>query len=127
VQGEGGWIVATGALRTGVNIARIVYVLHVNQPYRITSFVQQLGRRGQNGEVSDSVVFVGVKTTRAWRRPEVVSTYTVEQVDKDALTAYLQAWGCLRTAIAGYIDGLSEAADCKAIDSIPCDHYTWVF
>jgi superfamily II DNA helicase RecQ len=89
VQGEGGWIVATGALGTGVNMAGIMYVLHVNRPYGMTSFVQQSGRGGRNGEVSDSVVFVGVKTTRAWRRTEVVSAYMVEQVDEDALTAHL--------------------------------------
>jgi superfamily II DNA helicase RecQ len=83
--------VATRALGTGVNIAGIAYVLYVNRPYRITSFVQQSGREGRNREVSDSVMFVGVKTTCAWRRAKVVFAYTVEQVDKDALTAYLQA------------------------------------
>jgi superfamily II DNA helicase RecQ len=63
VQGEGGWIVATRALGTEVNMARIVYVLHMDQPYRITSFVQQLERGGQNRAVSNLVVFIGVKTT----------------------------------------------------------------
>jgi ABC-type Fe3+ transport system permease subunit len=37
--GSGGWIVATGALGTGVNIEGIVYVVHVDRPYRLTSFV----------------------------------------------------------------------------------------
>ena len=69
---------ATGALRIGVNISGIVYVIHVDRLYDMTSFVQQSGRGGRNGEVSDSVVFVGVQTTRGWRRSEVVSIYTVE-------------------------------------------------
>lgn len=68
VQSGHGWIVATGALGTGVNISGTVYVIHVDRPYGMTSFVQQSGRGGRNGEVSDSVVFVGVQTTRGWRR-----------------------------------------------------------
>ena len=121
MRGPGGWIVATGALGTGVNMAGIVYVLHVDRPYGMTSFVQQSGRGGRNGEVSDSVVFVGVETTHAWRRPEVVSAYTVEQVDEDALTRYLQARCCRRKIIAEYMDGLDKV-DCAAIDGVPCDY-----
>jgi superfamily II DNA helicase RecQ len=118
--------VATRALGTGVNIAGIAYVLYVNRPYKITSFVQQFRREGRNEEVSDSVVFVGVKTTCAWQRAKVVSVYTVKQVDKDALTAYLQAWCCWRIVLAGYINGLSKAVDCEAIDGISCDYCTQV-
>ena len=51
---------ATGALGTGVNIKGIIYVIHVDWPYGLTSFVQQLGQRGQNGEVSDSVIIAQV-------------------------------------------------------------------
>jgi superfamily II DNA helicase RecQ len=92
----------------------------------MTSFVQQSRREGRNKEISDSVVFVRVKTTRVWRRAEVVSAYTVEQVNKDALTAYLQARCCRRTVLASYIDGLSEAVDCEAINGISCDYCTQV-
>ena len=118
---------ATGALRTGVNISGIVYVIHVDRPYGMTSFVQQSRRGGRNGEVSDSVVFVGVQTTRGWRRSEVVSAYTVEQVDEDALTEYLQAQCCRRKVIAGYIDELRSEVDCSSIDGILCDYCTEAF
>jgi superfamily II DNA helicase RecQ len=30
IKGSGGWIVVTKALRTGINIKEIVYVVHVN-------------------------------------------------------------------------------------------------
>lgn len=118
---------ATGALRTGVNISRIVYVIHVDRPYGMTSFVQQSGRGGRNGEVSDSVVFVGVQTTRGWRRSEVVSTYTVEQVDEDVLIEYLQAQCCRRKVITGYIDELRSEVDCSSIDGILCNYCTEAF
>jgi superfamily II DNA helicase RecQ len=39
IKGGGGWIVATRALGTGINIKGIVYVVHVDQPYGLTSFI----------------------------------------------------------------------------------------
>jgi superfamily II DNA helicase RecQ len=122
VQGKGGWIVATGALGTGVNIAGVVYVLHINRPYSITSFVQQSGRGGRNGEVSDSVVFVSAQNTYRWRRKEVVSAYSVEQVDEDALTEYIQAQCCRRRVIGRYIDGAGKEVNCEGIEGISCDY-----
>jgi superfamily II DNA helicase RecQ len=63
----GGWIVATGALRTGINIKGIIYVIYVDRPYGLTSFLQQLGRGGRNREVSDSIIIVRVQNSRDWR------------------------------------------------------------
>ena len=59
----GGWIVATGALGTGINIEGIIYVIHVDRPYGLTSFLQQSGRGGRNGEVSDSIIIVQVQNS----------------------------------------------------------------
>jgi superfamily II DNA helicase RecQ len=58
-----GWIVATGALGTGINIEGIIYVIHVDRPYGLTSFLQQSGRGGRNGEVSDSIIIVQVQNS----------------------------------------------------------------
>ncbi|OAF54167.1 hypothetical protein VC83_09522 [Pseudogymnoascus destructans] len=54
-QGSGGWIVATGALGTGINIPGIIYVVHIDRPYGLTSFAQQSGRGGREGEVKQGV------------------------------------------------------------------------
>jgi superfamily II DNA helicase RecQ len=59
----GGWIVATGALRTGINIEGITYVIHVDRPYGLTSFVQQSGQGGRNGEVSKSIIIIRVQNS----------------------------------------------------------------
>ncbi|KAH9203254.1 hypothetical protein DL95DRAFT_321778, partial [Leptodontidium sp. 2 PMI_412] len=67
IQGPGGWIVATGALDTGINIEGIVYIVHIDRSYGLTSFAQQSGRGGRSGEVSDSIVVVRAKTTSGWR------------------------------------------------------------
>jgi len=56
---SGGWILATSALGTRVNIADIIYVVHVDRLYGITSFMQQSGRGGRSGEVSDSIIIGG--------------------------------------------------------------------
>jgi hypothetical protein len=116
-----GWIVATGALGTGINIEDIVFVVHVDRPYGLTSFAQQSGRGGRGGEVSDSIVVVRVKTTGGRRRKEILSEYCVEQVDEDAMTEFLQVEGCRRQVIAKYFDGEPEGVDCRSTDSILCD------
>jgi superfamily II DNA helicase RecQ len=70
--------VATGALGTGVNIKGIVYIVHVDQPYRLTGFVQQSGRGRRNGEVSESIIITQVHQTSRYRRQEILSAYLVE-------------------------------------------------
>ena len=37
------WIVATGALRTRVNMPVIVYIIHMDRPYSMTSLYSSLG------------------------------------------------------------------------------------
>lgn len=57
-MGYCGWIVATSALGTGINIEDIIVVVHIDRPYGLTGFAQQSGRGGRGGEVSDSIVVV---------------------------------------------------------------------
>jgi superfamily II DNA helicase RecQ len=81
--------VATGALGTGINIEDIVFVVHINRLYGLTSFAQQSGRGGRGREVSDSIVVIRVKTTSGRRRKEVLSEYYVEHVNEEAMTEFL--------------------------------------
>ena len=57
----------------------------------------------------------------------MVSAYTVEQVDEDALIEYLQAQYCRRKVITGYIDELRSEVDYSSIDRILCDYCTEAF
>jgi superfamily II DNA helicase RecQ len=100
VQGPGGWIVATGALGTGINIEGIVYIVHVDRLYGLTSFVQQSGRRGRNREVSDSIVIAQVQNSSRRRRSGILSKYLVEQIDEDAITEFIQARTCRRVVLS---------------------------
>jgi hypothetical protein len=54
--------VVTKALRTDINIKKIIRIIHVSQPYKLTSFVQQLGYKRQNREISESVIITRVKS-----------------------------------------------------------------
>ncbi len=118
------WIVATGALGTGINIPGIIYIIHIDRPYGLTSFMQQAGRGGRDGEVSDSYIITrikgpGDKNTRQRARP--VYDYLVEQVDEDALDEFLDTSSCRRAILAQYFDGAATQADCIWTDSILCD------
>ena len=97
---EGGWIVATRALGTGINIEGIIYVIHVERPYGLTSFAQQSRRGGRNGEVSESIIIARVQGggvgggSRGAKGQELLSAYSVEAVDEEGMTAFMQAKTC---------------------------------
>jgi superfamily II DNA helicase RecQ len=112
---------ATGALGTGINIEDIIFVVYINRPYGLTSFAQQSGRGGRGEEVSDSIVVVRVKTTSGRRRKEVLSKYCVKQVDKEAMTKFLQVKGCRHQVMAKHFDSETEGVDCRSTDSILYD------
>lgn len=128
-HGDGGWIVATGALGTGIDIPGIVYILHLGRPYGLTSFMQQAGRGGRAGEISDSIVILpssgsgsreGHRTFPAARQ-ELVNIYSVEAQDEAALTAFLESTSCRRSLLAQHFDGSLDSTSCTATDSILCD------
>ena len=130
IQGPGGWIVATGALGTGINIEGIVYVVHVDRLYGLTSFAQQSGRGGWNGEISESIIITRVANSHAHKRSGIMSEYLVEQVDEDAMTEYIQARTCRRVVLGRYFDradndddngSSSSSMDCHSTDSVFCD------
>jgi len=56
--------------------------------------MQQSGRKGRNGKVSNSIIIAQVQNSSKWRQKEILSKYLVEQVDEDAMTAFIQASTC---------------------------------
>src|SRR5271156_2957757 len=112
-NGSGGWIVATGALGTGIDIPGVVYIVHLGRPYGLTSFMQQAGRGGRAGEISDSIVILpssgGGSGSGGGKfdapRQELVNTYSVEAQDEAALTEYLESSSCRRAVLAKQLDG----------------------
>ena len=122
-SGSGGWIVATGALGTGIDIPGVVYIIHLGRPYGLTSFMQQAGRGGRAGEISDSIVILPSSGNGQFPAPrqERLNTYSVEAQDEAALTEYLESGSCRRAVLARHLDGDIDATSCTATDSILCD------
>ena len=77
-----GLIVATSALGTGVDYARIVYILHVGMPWSITDFAEASGRRGRGGEDFDVVVVLeqGEVERRMKRESDDIEVMAMGQV-----------------------------------------------
>jgi superfamily II DNA helicase RecQ len=121
-QGSGGWIVATGALGTGINIPGIIYVVHIDRPYGLTSFVQQSGRGGRGGEISQSIIVIRVDSTHSYKRQGIMSAYSTEQIDEDAMTEFVQSRECRRVVLGQYLDGDEGIGrDCRTMDWAYCD------
>ncbi|OBT81337.1 hypothetical protein VE02_10290 [Pseudogymnoascus sp. 03VT05] len=125
LSGLGGWIVATGALGTRINIHGIVEVIHIDRPYGLTSFAQQSGRGGRDGEISQSIIIVQVASGANLRAAALQSDYTVEKADDDAMTNYIQSKGCRRAVLGQYLDGetlgLSSCKD-SVEEVVFCDY-----
>jgi superfamily II DNA helicase RecQ len=55
---EGGVIVASTALGTGVSYPGVILVVHMGLPYGLIDFSQESGRAGRGGEQVDSLVLL---------------------------------------------------------------------
>jgi superfamily II DNA/RNA helicase len=105
----GGFIVATSALGTGVDIGGIEFVLHVDAPWGMIDYAQESGRAGRSGELADSIILVE-EHKLGGRRQDVVrvsgrAVASVKEVDAKAIAAFLNAHGCRRAVMSCYLDG----------------------
>jgi superfamily II DNA helicase RecQ len=110
---EGGWIVATSALGTGVDFPGVVSILHVGMPWSMTDYAQEGGRGGRAGEVVDSVIVVEEgEVERVMKQKE-------EELDVQAMGMFLIGSGCRRGLMSRYLDG--KQVSCNDIESAGCD------
>jgi len=110
---NGGLIVATSALGTGVDFPGVVYILHVGMPWSMIDYAQESGRGGRAGERVDSVILVEQgEVERTMQRKS-------EDLDVQAMGTFLIGSGCRRGLMSSYLDGKRVA--CKDIESAGCD------
>ena len=93
--------------------------------------MQQAGRGGRAGEISDSIVILpssrsegsGNNSCRRFpaSRRELVNVYLVEAEDEAALTEYLKSRSCRRAVLTRHLDGYIDATSCLASNSILCN------
>lgn len=110
---KGGLMVATSALGTGVDYPGIVFVLHVGMPYGMIDFAQESGRAGRAGEAVDSMILVEEGATQRRGQGEE------RTMDEAAMAAFIEAEGCRRGVMSGYLDG--QETECSQMDMAPCD------
>jgi superfamily II DNA or RNA helicase len=109
LKGKHKFIVATGALGTGVDYPGIVSVIHMNRPYKLIDFCQQSGRGGRGGEpVESMVVLEKLDLSPGWDE------------DEEGMSEFMQTEGCRRVVLSGEMD--DEVVDCRAIDAVECDN-----
>ena len=126
-SGHSGQIIAIGVLGTRINIPGVVYIIYLSQLYRLTSFIQQVGRGGQASEISDLIIILLSSSSSSGRRKfeapwqELTNIYLVEAQDKAILTEYLESYGYWRAILAKYLDSYSKETSYLAIDSILYD------
>ncbi|KAF2179188.1 P-loop containing nucleoside triphosphate hydrolase protein [Zopfia rhizophila CBS 207.26] len=110
---EGGFIVATSALGTGVDFPAIVFILHVGMPWSMIDYAQESGRGGRAGETVDSVIMVedGQVEARLQKNSGSIDVY--------AMGLFIQASGCRRGAMSEYLDG--KRVECGGINAAGCD------
>jgi len=110
---EGGLIVATSALGTGVDFPGIVFILHVGMPWSMIDYAQESGRGGRAGERVDSVILV------EYSEVERTMERKSEDLDIQAMGMFLIGSGCRRGLMSGYLDG--KRVVCNDIESAGCD------
>ncbi|KAI1516665.1 RecQ family helicase [Pyrenophora tritici-repentis] len=110
---DGGLIVATSALGTGVDFPGIMYILHVGMPWSMIDYAQESGRGGRAGERVDAVVLV--------EKGEVERTIKQKSSDLDvqAIGMFIISSGCRRGLMSGYLDG--RRVECNDLETAGCD------
>ncbi|KAI7371326.1 hypothetical protein KC328_g17564, partial [Hortaea werneckii] len=103
---QGGLIVATSALGTGVDFPGIEFILHTDVPYGMIDFAQESGRGGRAGEDVDSVIVV--EAGRVEQLAELTRGYGIDQ---QAMDEFITTRGCRRLVLSRYLDGSETCCD----------------
>jgi superfamily II DNA helicase RecQ len=115
INGKEQVIVATSALGAGVDVSGIVVVIHIDRPYSLIDFVQEVGRGGRKGEKVQSIVVIEDKQIR-W-----LATENARDTDKskEAMRQFLISQGCRRAQLGDFLDGGGRS--CEECSGERCD------
>jgi superfamily II DNA or RNA helicase len=116
---EGGVIVASTALGTGVNYPGVMVVVHVGLPYGLVDFSQESGRAGRAGEEVDSLVLL----ERNWEAQEDTQRQRWRREwspDELAMVDFVKTKECRRLVLAKNFDTV-RPVDCETGEMARCD------
>ncbi|KAE8218675.1 hypothetical protein CF319_g7490 [Tilletia indica] len=100
VRGEARVLVGTSAVGVGVHCPSIRHVIFFGAPWTMSSFAQNAGRAGRNGEVAQASIFTfGSNVAMHFPQEDDMDAGT------EALRNLLLANRCLRIPMSHYLDG----------------------
>jgi len=111
-------MVATSALSVGIDISEVIMVIHLGKTYGCTSFVQESGRGGREGQMFESITVIDEVSYQQLRAANL-RLLTPEDA---ALTEFNTTDGCRRKPLSRHQDGPEHETDCASLDAEPCDN-----
>lgn len=106
---------ATNMLGLGLDAPGVRVVIHVAMSFLLRQYVQESGRAGRAGLLSESIVLMPTWRTKAGETRRSFST----KLDEPA-KAFLTSTACRRIAIDSHMDGRQDRRQCE-VGEVPCD------
>ncbi|KAJ4175931.1 hypothetical protein NW767_015620 [Fusarium falciforme] len=116
VNGETPYIVATAALGTGIDVAGIVHVIHLEAPFSIIDYAQEAGRGGRAGEPVTAEIVVEEKD---WPVEDHFRDSCLDLSTRE-VHRLIRTQGCRRRLLGQCLD--DDLRDCKDLDAVRCDN-----
>lgn len=104
-------IIATSALGIGFDYPHVRWVVHVDAPGEASSFSQESGRAGRDGQKASSIVLLW----SGWK-PQLEGHLSPDQ---EAMQLYLSQQHCSRGVLSQFLDAPPDWRWCMATDE-PC-------
>ncbi|RGP59552.1 recq family [Fusarium longipes] len=107
LRGEAPYIVATAALGTGIDVAGITHVIHLEAPFSIIDYAQEAGRAGRTGEPVTAEIIVEDKD---WPDEDAAGEACLDMSVRE-VRRLIRTPGCRRRLLGQCLDG--DPRDCK--------------
>jgi superfamily II DNA helicase RecQ len=107
LRGEAPYIVATAALGTGIDVAGIIHVIHLEAPFSIIDYAQEAGRAGRTGEPVTAEVIIEDKD---WPDEDTEGEACLD-ISVREVRRLIRTQGCRRRLLGQCLDG--DLRDCK--------------
>ncbi|CAD0085033.1 unnamed protein product, partial [Aureobasidium mustum] len=121
-KANGGFIVSTTALSTGLNYEAVKAVIHSGLPYGLIEFAQASGRAGRDpNERVDSIVLL----EQGWEEEEQGTRERYNEAlgpDGAAMMEYIKTEGCRRLVLGKYFDAAETIQECHDSSSSGSDN-----
>lgn len=106
-------LVATTAYGMGVDLEHVRFVVHMDLPLSLESYVQEIGRAGRDGRPATALLFYGLQDVlQTW---QFIHMEGSDEQEFWALLRCLEGIGCRQAALLQAFEEMSEA-NCERCD-----------